>query len=185
MSMLQSFFIPFFTTAIAELFDKSQFTIFLLATKTKSHMLLLLGALTAFLFVDGVAIVFGSILTTLIPERIISLAAAVLFFYFGITSLRKQHEEEYKAAQPRSPFFTALGVVFIAEWGDKTQLTSAVFATKYNPLLVFFAVLAAMTLLSLLAIYLGKKLMGKVETKTIHRIVGILFIILGLVFLFL
>ncbi len=67
----------------------------------------------------------------------------------------------------------------LAELGDKTQITSGPFATQYNSLLVLIGVMTALTLLSIMTIYLGRFISSKVNTKTISRIAGIMFIGMG------
>lgn len=68
----------------------------------------------------------------------------------------------------------------IAELGDKTQITSGLFAAQYNSLLVLTGVMTALTLLSILAIYLGKLISAKISQNTISKIAGIVFILLGI-----
>jgi putative Ca2+/H+ antiporter (TMEM165/GDT1 family) len=70
-------------------------------------------------------------------------------------------------------------LILIAEMGDKTQLAAALFATQYNPLLVFVGVMLAVFILSVMAVYLGKIIMDKVDKKTISTIAGIMFILIG------
>jgi putative Ca2+/H+ antiporter (TMEM165/GDT1 family) len=56
------------------------------------------------------------------------------------------------------------------------------FATQYNGYLVLLGVIIAMTLLSIMAIYLGKYISEKFESKTITVVAGILFIVIGISF---
>jgi putative Ca2+/H+ antiporter (TMEM165/GDT1 family) len=68
------------------------------------------------------------------------------------------------------------------EWGDKTQIASALFAAKYNPIMVLLGSMMALTALSVIAVYLGKIISSKVDSKLITRIAGIAFIIIGISF---
>lgn len=70
-------------------------------------------------------------------------------------------------------------LILVAEMGDKTQLAAALFATQYNPLLVFVGVMLALFILSVMAVYLGKIIMDKVDKRTISTIAGIMFILIG------
>ncbi len=74
--------------------------------------------------------------------------------------------------------------MLLSEMGDKTQIASGLFATKFNPILVFIGVILALTLLSLIAVFLGKFLTKKINKKTISIIAGILFILIGISMLF-
>lgn len=181
--MLQSILVPFVTILLAEFLDKSQLALILLSTKTRHHLQLVLGAFIAFALVDGTAILFGSFLVSLIPGFYIKIAASLAFFYFGITSLRTKEEKSNKVTDGKNAFVSALSIIFLSEWGDKTQIASAVFATRFPPLAVFLGVMLAMIILAVLAVYLGKLLGQKIPAQTIHKIAGVVFIVLGVVFL--
>jgi len=56
------------------------------------------------------------------------------------------------------------------------------FATKYNGLMVLTGVMIALTLLSILTIYLGEFISSKIERKTVTKIAGVLFVLIGLSF---
>lgn len=70
----------------------------------------------------------------------------------------------------------------MSEWGDKTQIASGLFATKYNGFMVLTGVMIALTLLSIMAIYLGEFISSKIERKTLTKIAGVLFVLIGLSF---
>jgi putative Ca2+/H+ antiporter (TMEM165/GDT1 family) len=74
-------------------------------------------------------------------------------------------------------------MIFLSEWGDKTQIASALFGAEYNPFLVLAGTLSALTLLSVIAIYSGKYIHQRVDRKTISRVSGAAFIIIGVSFL--
>ena len=73
-------------------------------------------------------------------------------------------------------------MIFITEWGDKTQIASGIFATKYNPLMVLIGAVTALALLSVMAIYLGKFVSNKVDKKVLTKIAGTVFILMGISF---
>ena len=176
--------IPFLTILVAELFDKSQVSLFLLATKTRHHFQLLLGALVAFAIVDGLAIILGSFLTSLLPQQFLKIGAAVLFIIFGIiTFLSSNNKEETKQVSAKNGFVTTIGLILLAEMGDKTQIVTGAFATQYPPILVFIGIMGAFTILSVVAIYAGKLLSERINVTILRRISSIVFIFLGLFFL--
>jgi putative Ca2+/H+ antiporter (TMEM165/GDT1 family) len=72
----------------------------------------------------------------------------------------------------------------MAEWGDKTQIASGLFATNYNPVMVLLGTMTALFMLSLMAIYLGKFIAKKINKKTITKVAGIAFIVIGISFFF-
>lgn len=181
--MLDAFLIPFVSIFLAELLDKSQLTVFLLSTKTKKHLQLLSGVVLAFVFVDGSAIVFGSIISTFIPEQILKLASGLLFIVFGLLALKSGNSETESNAKLRNPIISGFALVFLSEWGDKTQIASGVFALRYPPVVVFFAVISALTLISIIALKAGSVLIKRVNKRTISLLSGTVFIMLGVLFL--
>ncbi|MBU3978444.1 TMEM165/GDT1 family protein [Patescibacteria group bacterium] len=182
--MFQSIFVPFLSIGLAELLDKSQLMVILLASRTKKQKRLFSGVMLAFIIVDGSAILAGSLLTGLIQSLYIKLIAGLGFIIFGILSLRKSSEEEQKYVVMENPFLSGLGVIFLSEWGDKTQIASGLFATQYSPLPVFIGTILALGLLSLMAIYFGKFISGKFEKRIINKVSGIIFLLIGFLFLF-
>jgi putative Ca2+/H+ antiporter (TMEM165/GDT1 family) len=73
-------------------------------------------------------------------------------------------------------------MIFLSEWGDKTQIASALFATEYDPRLVFFGVMTALLILSVLAIYLGKFLASRIDRRLITKAAGVVFLLIGISF---
>jgi Ca2+/H+ antiporter, TMEM165/GDT1 family len=170
--------LPFITILLAELLDKSQLSVLLLATKTKRHLELFLGVLFAFIIVDGAAILFGAFLTTLIPQLYVKVASGLLFILFGILSLRDSStDEEHAKIKLAQPAITGFLTVFLSEWGDKTQLASAVFASRYDALPVFLGVISALALLSLTAILLSNTLTKHIKPHLVHKTAGIIFLV--------
>src|SRR3989344_583217 len=129
--MLQSILVPFVTIILAEFLDKSQVALLLLSTKSKHHLQLLLGAVLAFALVDGTAILLGSFVTGLVPALYIKIIAALTFFYFGISSLRTSQEDGKTVHTGKNALASAFSVIFLSEWGDKTQIVSAVFTARF------------------------------------------------------
>ena len=108
------------------------------------------------------------------------IVAGGIFIIFGIITFIKREEEIKLNKKEINPFITGFLLIFIGEWGDKTQIASATLATQYNPWLVFFGVIFAMSLMSILSIFLGNVLMKKIKPKTMSIISGLLFIVIGI-----
>ncbi|MCX5859418.1 MAG: TMEM165/GDT1 family protein [Proteobacteria bacterium] len=177
--MIPDLLIPFLTIGLAELGDKTQLSILLLSSKTKKHLELLLGVMTAFLITDGIAILIGSWITSVVPMAWIKIVSGVIFIVFGILTLKDTDEEGRDKLYSSNAFIAGFVMIFLTEWGDKTQIAAALFATKYHPLLVLISTLAALAVLSVMAVYLGKFIAEKIDKKIISRIAGILFILIG------
>jgi len=180
--MIEDFLFPLIAVGLAELGDKTQLSIILASTKTKKHLELLLGVVLAFLVVDGIAVLLGSWVTSILPESTLKIVSGAVFIFFGILILKDRDSEEGKDATLRNPFISGFALIFMTEWGDKTQIASALFATKYDTVLVLAGVITALTLLSTAAVYLGKALAEKIDKKKLTTAAGILFILMGLAF---
>ncbi|MGQ9569433.1 MAG: TMEM165/GDT1 family protein [Thermodesulfovibrionales bacterium] len=181
--MLHDIFIPFITIGLAELGDKTQLAVLCLSSKTRRYIQLLLGIIFAFVITDGLAILLGNFITTYIPMNYLKIISGSIFILFGIFILISNKKEESQC-ELKQPFFSAFFLILVSEMGDKTQIASGLFATQYHPLFVFFGVISALTALSLVAIYLGRFIVTKLNKRLISSIAGIVFILLGISFFF-
>ena len=181
--MLEDLIIPFIVVGLAEFGDKTQISLFILSSKYNKRMQLLFGAILAFLIVDGIAILLGEWIISIVPIYYIKIASGMIFIIFGILILmEKESEEVEKKYYFQNPFMVSFSLIFLTEWGDKTQIAAALFATQYNGVLVLAGVLIALALLSIMAIYLGKILSDKIDNKWISKLAGVVFIIIGFTF---
>ncbi len=180
---MDAFIIPFLTILLAEFLDKSQLSLLLLASRTKKHVQLLIGSFSAFILLDGSAVFLGSYLTTLLPLQSIRLFAGLLFILFGVLSFFLHTDETSKLKSIGNPLLTSFSLIALSELGDKTQLAAAAFSTKYEVFSVFLAVMTAQLILAIIAIYFGKFIGTKINKKVLHLISGLLFMILGIVFI--
>ncbi len=181
--MINGLFLPFITILLAELGDKTQLAVFSLSTKTKKYYELLFGVILAFALADGLAILFGDLITRIIPIVYIKLISGLVFIIFGIMTFLDKDDDE-KNVKMKNPFITGFTIVFLAELGDKTQIASGLFATQYNPYLVFIGVMFALAILSIIAVFLGEFVAKKVDKKVISKIAATVFIVIGLVIIF-
>ncbi len=73
-------------------------------------------------------------------------------------------------------FWLSLGVVFVAELGDKSQLMALTFATKYRPALVMTGIVAATVLINAISVGVGYGLGLALPTRWISLVAGLLFL---------
>ncbi len=156
----------------------------LLSSKTKKHLQLLIGAILAFAIVDGIAIIAGTWITTIVPINYLKIISAIVFIIIGILILISKDDEE-KETKQKNPFTAAFLIIILTEWGDKTQIAAAIFATQYNAIFVFIGTITALLILSLIAIFFGKIIYKRIDKKFVNKIAGIIFIILGITFIIL
>ena len=180
---LNDIMIPLLAVGLAEMGDKTQLSVLLLSSRTREYAQLLAGVMLAFLLVDGFAILVGSWVTNVIPLHLVKLISGAVFILFGIMTLKgNQEEEEESHLSPRNAFVSGFSMIFLSEWGDKTQIASALFATEYDPCLVFVGVMTALLILSIMAIYLGKFLASRIDRRLITRAAGVVFLLIGISF---
>jgi putative Ca2+/H+ antiporter (TMEM165/GDT1 family) len=171
----------FAVTFVAELPDKSLFASLVLGTRYRSAHVWL-GVAAAFAVHVALAVGAGGLLT-LAPKSVIDFVTAGLFLFGAVWMVRSASEDENEpgpdAARFGAPspsflrvFATSFTVVFIGEWGDVTQITTANFVARYHdPLIIGLAALLALWTVSALAVFGGSKLLESVPVRWV-RLVG-------------
>lgn len=76
------------------------------------------------------------------------------------------------------PFTESFGVVFVSEFGDKSMFATALMAMKHSPWLVLIGALAALTVMTLIACFLGQ-LMHLLPATVTHYSTIALFVFFG------
>lgn len=78
----------------------------------------------------------------------------------------------------------SFSLVFLAELGDKTQISTIVLVAQYSdPISVFSGVTLAFTAITVIGVLFGDKLLKKIPTNWVKKIAGVIFIISGLTWL--
>ena len=169
--------------AVAEFGDKSQWVCMALAARHR-HWPVLLGASLAFGLLNSLGVLFGAAAAEWLPERVVALAVALLFAGFGIRSLvAKEDEETEEAVVEKSGHgvvATTLLMIFLAEFGDKTQFAVAGLGAAEPPLPVWLGATLALIATSAIGIWVGKALVGKISPRALSRIGGVLFLLFAL-----
>lgn len=167
--------------AAAEIGDKSQLVCMTLASRHRA-MPVLLGAVSAFAFLNTLAVVFGVAIASWLPEYIVAAIVALLFAAFGIHSLRVEEDnddEEIKEKSGHGIFFTTFLLITVAEFGDKTQLAVVALSSTAAPIAVWFGSTAALASTSVLGILAGRTILQKVPLVLLHKISGTIFLMLS------
>ena len=111
-------FSTFTLIALAEIGDKSQLVCMTLAARHR-HWPVMLGAATAFLALNALAVLFGASVAAWVPERVTAGVVAELFGAYGIHALYKQDEGESVDVEYMSVhgiFITTFLFKFVAEF---------------------------------------------------------------------
>lgn len=168
----------FTLVAAAEFGDKSQLVCMTLAARHR-HWPVLLGAVVAFGVLNAIAVGFGAVAGQWLPERAVALAVALLFAGFGLRLLLSRPEAEDAEVTEQSGhglFATTFLMIFLAEFGDKTQIAVAGLGAAEPPAAVWLGATAALTATSALGIWAGRTVLRKISPRTMNRIGGWLFL---------
>lgn len=172
---------------LAELGDKTQLTAMALALRYPWQRIFV-GIAAAFMVLNLAAVVVGKVLFLLLPIFWVTLVSALLFLYFGYSTLRYGcGADDDGSGPPRTAATaarTAFIMIFMAELGDKTQLVTASQAAQHSDSLagmgsVFASSTLALWSVSLLGMFAGKQLVRFIPLCWIHRTAGFMFLVFG------
>jgi len=183
---LSTFIGTFGLIFLAELGDKTQLTAMALALRYPWKRIFI-GIAAAFTILNLAAVLVGKILFLVLPIFWVTLVSALLFLYFGYSTLKNACAAEDDDGPPPTAadaVRTAFLMIFMAELGDKTQLVTASQAAQHSGSLsgmgtVFVASTLALWLVSLIGIFAGKQLVKYIPVCWIHRTAGFMFLVFG------
>jgi Ca2+/H+ antiporter, TMEM165/GDT1 family len=99
----------------------------------------------------------------------------------AFTRLIQYHRREFAGGRmDYTVFFTTFGIIFLAELGDKTQLTAMALAVKFPWKKTFIGIAAAFALLNVGAVVLGKILFAFFPLFWIKLVSAALFLFFGI-----
>ncbi len=167
----------------AEIGDKSQLVCMALAARYRAAPVIW-GAVLAFFLLNTLAVTFGVAIASWVPEVLISAIVALLFALFGIHALRIDEDQDDDnvsvVSSNRSIFVTTFLLITIAEFGDKTQLAVVALSSTSLPIAVWLGSTIALITTSILGVWAGRTLLQKIPITLLHRISGVIFIVLAL-----
>ena len=167
--------------SLAEFGDKSQLVCMTMASRHRG-LPVATGAIAAFALLNLLATLFGTAVAAWLPSWLTTLAVALLFAAFGIHALRHTDdgEEECVEKPGHSIFATAFLMIFLAEFGDKTQIAVASLGSTQAATAVWSGATLALSTTSLIGIYAGRRYLKQLPLAWIHRGSGILFLLLSI-----
>jgi putative Ca2+/H+ antiporter (TMEM165/GDT1 family) len=168
---------------IMEMGDKTQLLVMACASKYKPRQVLM-GITMAIVLLNLLAVALGSVIGGIkMIQDIVKAAASVLFIFFGLLSLREEEGEE--SCSTRGARNAVIGVVvafFLAEIGDKTQLSTFSFAAMYpgSPISVFAGATLALIAADCIGLIAGAIALKYIPKRILSYISAALFVIFGL-----
>ena len=174
------FFKVFLTEFIAEMGDKTQLMLIALTSKYKLGDIIL-GTAAAILVLNGLAVLAGGLVSEFIPAWLIKVIAALAFLYFAASTLAGSNDEEEEGNGRSRIRFAPLAVFctfFVAELGDKTQLTAITFGA--NELIVWLGCSLGLFLADILGMLLGYLLKSKTPEGLLNTLAFAIFSVFGI-----
>ncbi len=175
-----------------ELPDKTFIATLVLSTRYRP-LPVWIGVISAFAVQTVVAVTLGGLLAQL-PRTPVEIFAGLMFLVGGLILIRgagradaeeaeTEHEFEAKAKAGIHGWQvvgTSFLVLFVAEWGDLSQLLTAGLVVKYqDPVSVGVGAFLALASVSALGAVLGRTLLKRIRLATIRRVGGGLCLLLA------
>ncbi len=170
---------------VVELPDKTFVATLVMSTRFRP-LLVWVGVSLAFFVQTLVAVSLGGVIGRL-PRTPVEIFAGVMFLVGGILLLRGADKADAEEAEAEEEFAgrgaadlkgwhvvtLCFGVLFLAEWGDLSQILTASLVLRYHePLSVFVGAFLALATVSALGAALGRALLSRLRLATIRRVGG-------------
>ena len=168
--------------ALAEIGDKTMLLAILLATRFRKPAPIILGILFATLANHALAALLGQSIAGVLEGRWFRFSVGASFVAIAAWTLvpDKLDDEEMKPSR-FGAFLTTLIAFFLVEIGDKTQVATIALGAQFRDLLLVTAgTTLGMMLANVPAVYLGHRIVEKVQLGVVRRIAAALFLAIGL-----
>ena len=180
----------FLTEFIAEMGDKTQLMLIALTSKYKLRAIIL-GTAAAILVLNGrLAVLAGGFVSEFIPDWLIKVIAAFAFLYFAASTIAGDDDDEEEEGGRSKIKFAPLAVFctfFVAELGDKTQLTAITFGANEGmnvALIVWIACSLGLFAADILGMLAGYLLRSKAPEGLLNTLAFGIFSVFGVYTLF-
>jgi putative Ca2+/H+ antiporter (TMEM165/GDT1 family) len=177
---------------LGELPDKTMFASLVMSTKGRPSAVWI-GAAAAFVVHVTIAVTIGTAIFHLVPHRAVEAIVSVLFLIGAVLAIREsRHEEETEAAEEelvelelrthRQTIVASFAVIFLAEWGDLTQILTANLAAHYHsPLSVGLGAVIALWAVAGVAVVGGSNLSRYLNPAKLRIVTAIVLFALAIV----
>lgn len=171
---------------LGELPDKTMFASLVMSTRGRPFIVWV-GAAAAFAVHVVIAVTVGAALFHLVPHRVLEAIVAGMFFAGAALAIREARKErdqgpliEKEVASHHRTLATAFVVIFIAEWGDLTQILTANLAAHYQSALsVGVGAVLALWAVAALAVVGGQSILRIVDIRTVRIVTAVVLVALG------
>jgi putative Ca2+/H+ antiporter (TMEM165/GDT1 family) len=121
---------------------------------------------------------------SLLPPGVVHVVAGVAFLVSAVVMWLRKQEADAAEAEEKTGFWRTAWlvfvVVFIAEWGDLTQIATAALAARYAaPVAVFVGATAALWSVSAIAVFVGNRAGKLLSPRITQRVAAVAFAVVG------
>jgi len=171
--------------ALAEMGDKTQLLSLMLAARyPKQALAIIAGILIATIANHACAALLGHWLTTFLSPDLLKWILGLSFLGIGLWLLVPDHIDDAAGSKVADRafqvFILTVGLFFLAEMGDKTQIATIALGAKYSDV---FSVTVGTTLGMMLAnapaVWIGQKFTKRMPIKWVHAVAAVTFIAIG------
>jgi len=207
--MLTAFTAGLLLITISELGDKT-FFIGVILSMRHSRRLVFLGVLAALAAMTLLSVLLGQVVS-LLPDYYIQYGEIALFLGFGFKLLydaskmpaqaentgakeaavevAKQNKNGAIAGSTKDNLqsanlailLQAFTMTFLAEWGDRTQISTIALAAAHQPIGVTVGAILGHGICTAIAVIGGRLIAGRISERLVTALGGVLFLIFGVV----
>ncbi|NLI69965.1 MAG: TMEM165/GDT1 family protein [Firmicutes bacterium] len=178
--MLAVFFTSFTSIFLAEFGDKTQLISMNLACRYPP-LQVLAGVMVGLAAVQAMAVGAGGVIYRYIPLEVIIIFSGAFFICIGLWTALVPVRSVDHATEKKSGFWPAVGLIFISELGDKTQITAMLLAASFGrPLVVLAGAILAMLANHLIAIFFGARFLSRLPDRWLRFISAAVFLVVGI-----
>lgn len=202
--MFESFTKGLLLIGVSELGDKTFFITAILAMRYPRRWVLT-GAIAALAAMTVISVLMGQAVSHF-PQVYVQGVEVILFIAFGLKLLydatqmahQPNLEEQKEAAEAvekaeaklskkssRQSIWVIVGeafsLIFLAEWGDRTQFATIALAAANNPVGVTLGAILGHAICAAIAVMCGRFVCGRISERTITTLGGALFLVFAAV----
>jgi Ca2+/H+ antiporter, TMEM165/GDT1 family len=171
--------------ALAEMGDKTQLLSLMLAARYPKQALAIIGGIFIATIANHACAAFlGHWLTSFMSPDLLKWILGLSFLGIGLWLLVPDHIDDAAdskvADRAFQVFMLTVGLFFLAEMGDKTQIATIALGAKYSDVLsVTVGTTLGMMLANAPAVWVGQKFTQRMPIKWVHAVAAVTFIAIG------
>ncbi|WP_062309609.1 TMEM165/GDT1 family protein [Polynucleobacter sinensis] len=171
--------------ALAEMGDKTQLLSLMLAARyPKQALAIICGIFIATIANHACAAFLGHWLTSFVSPDMLKWILGLSFLGIGLWLLVPDHIDDAAGSKVADRafqvFILTVGLFFLAEMGDKTQIATIALGAKYPDVFsVTMGTTLGMMVANAPAVWIGQKFTKRMPIKWVHAIAAVTFIAIG------